>query len=151
MEKPGVLFVCTANTARSVMAEALFRLETGNRYEVASAGLHPMPVNPLTAEVLREVGVELGDFEPRGVGEFLGRGSFRYVVAVCQAAEEACPRIWPFALHFLAWPLEDPAACLGTHEERMHTFRTIRNQIHDRVREWAEELKSVAHLRVNRK
>lgn len=143
VEKPGVLFVCTANSARSVMAEALFRREVGDRFEVASAGLSPLPVHPLTVEVLREVGLDVSGYQPRSVGEFLGRKSFRFVVAVCPAVEKACPAVWPFTLDFRAVPFDDPAACAGTAEERLAVFRSVRDQIRATVPEWAEEFAKV--------
>ncbi|MBN9519856.1 arsenate reductase ArsC [bacterium] len=140
MRKPGVLFLCTANSARSVMAEAFPRRAAGDRFEVASAGLAPAPVHPLTVRVMREVGIEVGDREPRGVGDYLGRESFRYVVSVCEAAERECPRLWPFAPTFLSWPFQDPADADGTDAERLARFRWVRDQIRVRVEAWVREL-----------
>lgn len=141
MEKKSVLFLCTANSALSVMAEAFFRRAAGEDMDAASAGLDPNPINPLTIEVMREVGIDVADREPHGVGEYLGRRSFNYVVTVCKAAEAACPVVWPFALTRLSWPFEDPAAESGSAEERLAAFRTVRNEIEARVSAWAAELR----------
>lgn len=140
MEKPAVLFLCSANSARSVMAEAFFRRAAGDRFEVTSAGLEPRQVHPLTVRVMREVGIELVGHEPRGVKEYLGRKSFRHVVIVCAKAEAACPRLWPFALHQLFWPFDDPAAPGGNDSDSVSRFRAVRDQIEARVNAWAEAL-----------
>jgi arsenate reductase len=125
------------------MAEALFRREAGARFAVASSGLTPLPVDLLTVGVFREVEIDVSGYEPRAVAEFLGRRSFRFVVSVCKAAEDACPTMWPFALEFLSCPFENPAALDGTPEERLAAFRAVRDGIHHKVGEWAAEFSKV--------
>lgn len=83
-DRPGVLFLWTANSTRSVMAAAFFRRSAGDRFEVAGAGLDPRSIHPLTVRVMREAGFEFGGREPHSVREYLGRKSFRYVVTVCR-------------------------------------------------------------------
>ncbi|MBX9625792.1 MAG: arsenate reductase ArsC [Gemmataceae bacterium] len=134
-----MLFLCTANSARSVMAEAIFRREAGDRFEVASAGLEPKPVHPLTVLVMREVGIDVSGHTPRGVKEFLGRASLRYVVSVCQAAEAACPVLWPFAPVHLSWPFPDPVGS-GEEAEQLDRFRSVRDAIRQRVKAWLPDL-----------
>jgi arsenate reductase len=129
VEKPGVLFLCTANSARSLMAEAFFRRASGDRFEVASAGLNPRPVHPLAVRVMREEGIDLSAHEPRAVKEFLGRAAFRYVVIVCRAVEPDCPTVWPFSVGLLHRPFDDPTAGNGTEEERLDRFRAVRDEI----------------------
>lgn len=140
MGKQAVLFLCTANSARSVMAEAFLQRVAGDRLEVHSAGLDPKPIHPLTVQVMREVGFELDGRTPHSVSEYLGRKTLHYVVSVCQAAEIACPTVWPFTLCHLAWPFDDPAAGEGNEIDRLTRFRTVRDQIAAKVNEWVKTL-----------
>lgn len=121
------------------MAEAFFRRATRDRFEVTSAGLEPRPVHPMTVRVMREVGIEVGGHLPNAVKDYLGRRSFRYVVMVCKAAEDACPIVWPFAPVQLTWPFDDPAAA-SSEEEQLARFRQVRDEIEARVSEWAREV-----------
>ena len=70
----------------------------------------------------------------------LGRVSIRYAIIVCDQAEDDCPRLYPFALQTLYWPFDDPTQATGSMAERIHAFRTVRNQIQRRVEQWLEEL-----------
>ena len=85
-----VLFVCTGNSARSIMAEALLRQRGGAAFEVHSAGTEPKGVNPLTLRVLAEAGIDASCARSKSVDEFLGQ-PFDYVVTVCDQARQACP------------------------------------------------------------
>ncbi|MEA2025397.1 MAG: arsenate reductase ArsC, partial [Chloroflexota bacterium] len=85
-----VLFVCTHNSARSIMAEALLRDKGGAAYEVASAGTEVAEVRPLTLRVLLEAGLPTEGLRSKSVTEFTGR-TFDYVVTVCDSARRQCP------------------------------------------------------------
>lgn len=126
-----VLFVCTGNSARSVMAEALLRHHGGDTFEVHSAGTEPKGINPLTLRVLAEAGIDASFARSKSVTEFLGQ-SFDYVVTVCDQARQSCP-VFPGVHESLHWGYEDPAAALGTDEERLQVFRRILIQIGERV------------------
>ena len=134
--KPVVLFLCTANSARSQMAEAFLKKLGGDRFDALSAGLEPTNINPLTTKVMTEVGIDMTSHYPKSVSQFLGKVAVRYVISVCEHAERNCPTIWPGALTRLSWPLDDPAACEGTEEERLAKFRQIRDQIEDKIKDW---------------
>ena len=82
-----VIFVCTGNSARSQMAEALLRREGGPDFTVVSAGVEPRGVNPLTIRALARVGVDIGDARSKSVDEFVGQ-PFDYVITVCDRARE---------------------------------------------------------------
>ena len=131
-----VLFVCTGNSARSQMAEALLGQLGGGRFEVASAGTHPKGVDPLTVRALAEIGIDWSAARSKSVEEFLGR-PVDHVVTVCDQAREACP-VFPGARAMLHWSLGDPAAAGGAEEERLAVFRRIRDEIAGRVRELVE-------------
>lgn len=139
-EKPRVLFVCTHNAARSQIAEALLRKYAGDRFEVASAGLEPTEVHPLTRQVLAEVGVDPSGLVAKGAREFLGRVSVRYAIIVCAEAEKRCPRVFPFALQQLSWPFDDPARSEGSPGLQLATFRRVRDAIDAQLRAWLREL-----------
>ncbi len=130
-----VLFVCTGNSARSVMAEALLRQHGGDTFEVFSAGTEPKGINPLTLRVLADAGIEASWARSKSVEEFLGQ-SFDYVVTVCDQARQTCP-VFPGVHESLHWGYEDPAATEGTQEERLAVFRKVFIQMSERVRQFA--------------
>ena len=130
-----VLFVCTGNSARSIMAEALLRQHGGDRFEVYSAGTEPRGINPLTQRVLSDAGLDVSWARSKSVDEFLGQ-SFDYVVTVCDQARQTCP-VFPGVHESLHWGYEDPAEAEGTQEERLAVFRKVFIQISERIRQFA--------------
>ena len=137
-EAPRVLFLCTHNSARSQMAEALLRRHGGHRYQACSAGLEPTAVHPLTRRVLEEIGIDTGDLQAKGINAFLGKTQVNLAIVVC-AQEDSCPRVYPFANRTLYWPFDDPAAASGTPDEQLAVFRRVRDEIADRVRRFVLE------------
>jgi arsenate reductase len=136
MSLPAVLFLCTGNSARSQMAEALLRRHAGDRFEVYSAGIEPKGIHPLTVQVMNEIGIPLEGHRSKSVDEFLGKVSVRYAIIVCESAERECPRLYPFAVNRLSWHFADPAAAQGSLEEQLSCFRDIRDQIDRRIQDW---------------
>jgi arsenate reductase len=123
------------------MAEALLKKHAGDRFEVYSAGYEPTDINPLTRQVMEEVGLDLSDQNAKGVKEYLGKINFAYVIIVCERAEKTCPTAFPsISRQRLFWPFEDPAAFEGTDEEKLAKFREIRDQIDHRILQWLNEL-----------
>ncbi len=139
IERPAVLFLCTGNSARSQMAEALFRHRAGDKFEAHSAGLDPKGVNPLTVRVMNEIGINIDDQSSKSLSDYLGKIPVRFAITVCTNAEDQCPRIWPFGATVLHWPFDDPAAAEGSEEVRLETFRRVRNEIDDKIKSWLEE------------
>lgn len=131
---PRVLFLCTGNTARSQMAQALLEHHGGSRYQVTSAGLEPGMVNPLTVQVLQESGLPTGHLQAKGVRPLIAE-HFTYVITVCDRAEANCP-IFPNATYRLAWAFDDPAAATGSDAERLAVFRRVRDEIDARIQAW---------------
>ncbi|WP_019009363.1 arsenate reductase ArsC [Deinococcus aquatilis] len=129
-----VLFLCTGNTARSQMAQALLEHRAGARFEVMSAGLEPGQVHPLTVTALEELGLPTGHLEAKGVKPLIAE-HFHYVITVCDRAEARCP-IFPNARYRLSWPFEDPAAAVGSDEERLAVFRRVREEIDAKILDW---------------
>jgi arsenate reductase len=114
------------------MAEGLFRHETGDGYEVFSAGTKPTQVRPEAIAVMREIGIDISGHRSKPVDEFTGQ-EFDTVITVCDNANESCP-VFPGRTQRLHWPFEDPATVVGSEEERRAAFRAIRDQIHKRIK-----------------
>jgi arsenate reductase len=137
MEKTRVLFLCSGNSARSQMAEALLRKKAGDQFEVYSAGLEPAGLNPYTVRVLEEIGLDTTNLRSKSLNSFIGKMHFGYLITVCSRAEEKCP-IFPGMGMRLHWPFDDPAAFKGSEEETMAVFRGVRDQIDARIDEWLQ-------------
>lgn len=131
-----VLVVCTGNSARSVMAEALIRHKGGARFEVHSAGTEPKGINPLTLKILAEAGIDASWARSKSVNEYLGQ-EFDYVITVCDEARQACP-VFPGVHQSLHWGYEDPAEATGTEEERLAVFRRVFIQLGERINQFIE-------------
>jgi arsenate reductase len=114
-----VLFLCTGNSARSIIAEALLKKLAGAEFEAHSAGTQPKGVNPLTRAVLEEAQVDVAGARSKHMDEFIGQ-PFDYVITVCDDAAEHCP---VFGTRRISWSFADPAAVQGTDEERLAAFR----------------------------
>ena len=130
-----VLFVCTGNSARSILAEALLRRRGGDRFEVFSAGTEPRGVNPLTLRVLHEAGIDASWARSKSVQEFIGQ-PFDYVITVCDQARQSCP-VFPGVHESLHWGYEDPAEATGSEEERLAVFRRVFTALGERVQLFA--------------
>jgi len=102
MEKLKVLFLCTGNSCRSQMAEALVRKYSSDIIDVYSAGLEPRPVHEMAIEVMKEIGIDISGQRSKPISEFLGKIDFRYVIFVCEKAEQNCPYVYPHVLHRLS-------------------------------------------------
>lgn len=133
-----VLFICTGNSARSQMAEAFLKKYGADRFDVYSAGLEPSTVNPLTVKALARAGIDWSAAKSKGLGEFLGKVHFGYVITVCSRAEEKCP-IFPGVSQRLHWPVDDPAAVMGTEEEKLAAFIRVRDEIENKVKDWLNQ------------
>lgn len=134
-----MLFLCTGNSARSQMAEAILRKFAGENLEIYSAGLEPKEINPLTLRVLNEAGINTDGQYAKPISMFIGKMHFSYLITVCSNAEERCP-FFPGVGTRMHWPLDDPAAFNGSDEERIAKFREIRDQIQVRIIDWLKEL-----------
>ena len=126
-----VLVVCTGNSARSVMAEALLRQHGGADFEIHSAGTEPKGINPFTERVLDEAGIDHSWARSKSVNEFLGQ-RFDYVITVCDQARQVCP-VFPGVHQTLHWGYEDPAAVVGSEAERLAAFRSTLTMMAGRI------------------
>lgn len=124
-----VLFICTHNSARSQMAEGLFRILSGNCYKVYSAGIQPSKVNPYAIKVMAEIDVDISFHRSKSVEEFRGM-KFDYVITVCDNAKQPCP-IFLGKHKKIHWRLEDPVQ--AQEEEKFKVFRKVRDQIEENI------------------
>ncbi|MFB3915366.1 MAG: arsenate reductase ArsC [Terriglobales bacterium] len=129
--KQRILVLCTGNSARSQMAEGLLRHMAGQRFEVFSAGTHPVGLNPNAVNVMSELGIDISAHRSKSVDEFSGQ-PFDYVLTVCDSAKESCP-IFPGGGARLHHDFQDPAAAPA--DQQLGMFRRVR----DEIREWLTE------------
>uniref|UniRef100_C6E761 Protein-tyrosine phosphatase, low molecular weight n=1 Tax=Geobacter sp. (strain M21) TaxID=443144 RepID=C6E761_GEOSM len=136
-----VLFVCIHNSARSQMGEAFLKQAGGERFEVQSAGIEPGRLNPLVAQAMLEVGIDISRNKTKQVSEFIERGVlFDYVITVCdETSAERCP-IFPGKAMRLHWGFPDPSALQGTDEDKLRAIRAIRDDIKKKVESWITSL-----------
>ncbi|MDP7726390.1 ArsR family transcriptional regulator [Mycobacterium sp. TY814] len=133
-----VLFVCTGNSSRSQIAEALLQQAAGRRARVASAGSSPKPIHPNTFRVLREYGIDVTGRRSKHLEE-LCRRRFDYVITVCDKAREICPEFpGGQAIH---WSVADPATA-GSGRAGYAAFRAVAADLHDRIRYLAQAMTS---------
>ena len=135
-----VLFVCSGNTARSQMAEALLREFGGSNFEAFSAGTEPTPIRPETVKVLGEIGIDWTKARSKSVAAFVGQ-SFDYVITVCDRARQLCP-VFSGEHNTLHWGLDDPAEVDGGGEARLEAFRRTRTEVATRLRPFVELARS---------
>ena len=131
-----VLFVCTHNSARSQIAEALLTQEGGDDFEAHSAGTDATSVRPEAIAVLAESGIDWSGRESKTIDRFLAQ-SFDYVITVCDRAKATCP-VFPGAASTLHWSLDDPSEVEGTEAERLDAFRRTKAEIEARLRPFVE-------------
>jgi arsenate reductase len=137
MEPYNVLFLCTGNSARSIMAEALLNFWGRGRFRAFSAGSHPKgEVHPLTLEVLERSHLPTEGARSKSWNEFLGPDAPRIdlVFTVCgNAADEVCP-YWPAQPMTAHWGVDDPAAVEGSREEQLRAFNRALRELDARVK-----------------
>jgi len=126
-----VLFLCTGNSARSIIGAALLRQIGGDTFDVHSAGTAPKGVNPYTVRVLAAAGIDASGERSKRVSEYDGQ-AFDYVIAVCDDAAEQCP-VFPGAPQRLHWSLADPAAVAGADADKLAAFDRTLQALRERI------------------
>lgn len=127
-----VLFLCTHNSARSQLAEALLERKGRGRFQVASAGAEPAPrVHPLVVEVLREQRIDWSGKRPKPVSSVWGE-PWDFIITVCDRARESCPA-FPGQPTFAHWGIEDPTEASGDERQRRRAFREALTYLSRRI------------------
>lgn len=136
-----VLFLCTGNSARSIMAEKLMDHWGKGKFKAYSAGSFPNgQVNPFAIKTLQSRGLSIEGLRSKSWDEFSGDSAphLDFVFTVCDnAAGEVCP-IWPGQPMTAHWGVEDPAAVTGTDEEKLAAFRNISYHLENRIKLFAD-------------
>ncbi len=123
-----ILILCTGNSCRSQMAEGYLKSFDAN-LEVYSAGTYPADkANPYAVKAMEEIGIDIHNNKPKDVAQFLDQ-EFDYVITVCDNAKESCPMFTGKVKNRIHIGFEDPADAIGTDEEKMKVYRTIRDEI----------------------
>ena len=125
--KQRILFLCTHNSCRSQMAEALANHYLGDRCQACSAGTEATRVNPLAARVLAELGIDTASLRSKTMDEFSGQ-PFDHVVTLCGDANEKCPLFFG-GVERIHCGFEDPSRLKGSEEEVLPEFRRVRDEI----------------------
>lgn len=134
---PRVLFLCTGNSARSQIAEALLRHLGGDAVDVVSAGSHPRPaIHPMARDVVKDLfGLEMSGQHPKGLDDVAG--PFDWIISVCDHAADSCP-ILPTTGKTIRWSLADPAEVTGSEDETRRAFRQTALELHRRIEAWLQ-------------
>jgi arsenate reductase len=127
--KKQILFLCTHNSCRSQMAEALANHFLGDTCQAFSAGTEATRVNPLAAQVLTELGIEITPLRSKTIDEFAGQ-VFDHVVTLCGDANEKCPLFFG-GVERIHHGFEDPSRLKGSEEVVLPEFRRVRDEIKD--------------------
>lgn len=137
-----VLFVCTGNSTRSRMAEALLEHVTDHGVEVFSAGSHPKPLHRNAVRVMREQGIDLGRRRSKHFSEFAGQ-RFDFVISLCDRVREICPE-FPGQPEYIHWSIADPALEGESDEETYTAFERTAVELRLRVRFLVDLLRNVS-------
>ncbi|MDD1687346.1 arsenate reductase ArsC [Methanoregula sp.] len=127
MTKPKILFICTANAARSQMAEGLLRTRYGDRYEVYSAGTRQSKVSVRAVAVMQEIGIDISHHYSKTVDDVAGI-SFDLAITLCDNAHAICPVVRN-AKKTIHQGFDDPHLVPGTDEEILNGYRRVRDEI----------------------
>jgi arsenate reductase (thioredoxin) len=122
-----VLFLCTHNASRSIMAEALVNRFLADKWQAFSAGTEPQGINPYTIRALREIGIEIPEAQSKHLRIFLDK-PFDLVMTLCDDANESCP-VWPAGVRREHISFPDPSLARGSEEEKLEIFREVRDKI----------------------
>jgi ArsR family transcriptional regulator, arsenate/arsenite/antimonite-responsive transcriptional repressor / arsenate reductase (thioredoxin) len=128
---PRVLFLCTGNSTRSQIAEALAERLSGGAVSAASAGSHPKPLHPNAVRVMRERGIDLAGRRSKHLSEFTAQ-RFDYVISLCDRVREVCPE-FPGGPELIHWSIPDPARESGSDEETLPAFERTATELCTRV------------------
>lgn len=132
MEKQRVLFICTHNSARSQMAEAILNTFAPQTFEAYSAGIETTAIRPLAIRAMAEVGIDISGQQSKTLERFV-REPWDWVITVCDTARESCP-VFPGARRTTHWSVDDPSLATGTEEERLAVYRRVRDELSRRMR-----------------
>lgn len=133
MAKKSVLFICVYNSARSQMAEGIFRHYFGEKCDVYSAGSDPQGIHPISVQIMAEMGIDISKHKSKSLKEFEGH-KMDYVITLCGDRQDACP-FFAGGRKYIHQSFKDPSAVNGTEEDKIKHFRSVR----DELKKWLDE------------
>lgn len=122
-----ILVLCTGNSCRSQLAEGYLKCFAGGKAQVYSAGVEKHGVNPRAIEIMKEDGIDISSHTSNNINEYVDI-DFDYVITVCDNARENCP-YFPTKAQKFHYDFPDPAKAIGTEEEIMESFRSVREMV----------------------
>jgi len=125
--KKSILFICVHNSARSQIAEGLFRHYYREECNVYSAGSEPREIHPMSVQVMAESGIDISKHRSKSLKEFEGE-EMDYVITVCGEGQFTCP-FFAGGKEYIHKSFEDPSAFEGTEKEKIEQFRVVRNEL----------------------
>lgn len=143
MTKKMIYFLCTGNSCRSQMAEGFGKKYLGEEFDVRSAGIEAHGLNLNAVKAMKEVGIDISMQKSKVIDMNLLNQAY-LVVTLCGDAEERCP-MTPPQVRREHWGFEDPAKAQGTEAEKWAVFQKVRDGIEKRIKQFAEEEKSLNH------
>jgi len=139
-----VIFLCTANSCRSQMAEGLARYYGDGLLEVYSAGLFAAGIYPRAIVVMRELGIDISKQKSKEIDETLLK-KMDFVITLCGNADDSCPRTPP-GIRRIHWNIKDPVGSIGTDDAIMGEFRRARDEIREKILNLIGEIKKDTKL-----
>ncbi len=133
-----IMFLCTANSCRSQMAEGFAREYSRGELEVYSAGLMAAGIHRRAIAVMKEAGIDITGQQSKEIDERI-LGKMDIIITLCSHAEETCPKTAP-SIQRIHWPITDPIGTLGSEEFIMEDFRRARDEIKEKVRGLIKDL-----------
>lgn len=140
MPRLKVLFICTGNSVRSQMAEALLKHFGGDKFEVYSAGTSPAYVHPNTIKVMEEIGISMDGHRSKHTSE-VEKIDFDYVILLCEVAAASCSHL-KGKKGTLKWFIDDPIRVIGPEERKLTAFRITRNILKDKILKFIKDIQS---------
>lgn len=131
-----VLFICYRNAVRSQVAEALLRRLGNNAFQVSSAGIQPEPLDPLTIQMMAEMGIDISGHMSLSIDHFLSQ-DFDYIIILCSKAQ---PYVAEFPGNYtpICWHLPDPADFQGSNDNKRQLLRMLCVELTERIRLWID-------------
>ena len=139
-----VLFLCTANSCRSQMAEGIINHFSGDKIAAFSAGTQASFVNPMAIVAMKEIGIDISGQRSKNLSEFDGQ-SFDYVITLCGSANETCP-LYIGGTKKTHIGFDDPANVTGTKEDVLREFRRVRDEMKERLKQYFFQEKVISEL-----
>ena len=131
-KKEKIIFICTANSCRSQIAEGVMRKLAGDKFDVFSAGSHPSLVHPMSIKVMKEIGIDITSHTSDPISKFLSK-NVNIVVTVCDNANKVCP-VFPGKVERIHWSIKDPFKGWNSHPDDLVNFRKTREDLTARIK-----------------